>query len=100
MVDAFVAASEVDDRRQLLALVEAQVGSLVDLLPVALLVTDAEGHIQRANAPAGALLGAPKALIGQLIDDVLDGRQLSIRTRSLCHQGEIVRLYVVQGDID
>jgi PAS domain-containing protein len=100
MVDAYVAASEaaseVDERRQLLALVEAQVGSLVDLLPVALLVTDAEGQIQRANAAAGALLGAAGSLIGRAIDDVLDGHELSIRSRSLCHQGEVVRLHVVQ----
>jgi PAS domain-containing protein len=97
MVDAYVATSEVDERRQLLALVEAQVGSLVDLLPVALLVTDAEGQIQRANAAAGALLGADGSLIGRAIEDVVDGRELSIRSRSLCHQGEVVRLHVVQG---
>jgi PAS domain-containing protein len=97
MVDAYVATSEVDERRQLLALVEAQVGSLVDLLPVALLVTDAEGQIQRANAAARALLDADGSLIGRAIDDVVDGRVLSIRSRSLCHQGEVVRLHVVQG---
>lgn len=95
MADPHVAAP--DDRHQLLALVEAQVGSLVELLPVALLVTDADGQIQRANAAAGALLGAAGSLIGKAIEDVLDGRGLSVRTRSLSHRGEVVRLYVVQG---
>jgi PAS domain-containing protein len=88
--------SPSDDGQHLLALVEAQVGQLVELLPVALLVTSAEGDILRANSAATALLGSSETLVGQRIDAVLRGHDLCVRVRIVSHQGDVVRLYVVQ----
>jgi hypothetical protein len=95
-----------------LALVEAQVGALVELLPVALLVATAEGEILRANAPAIELLGDCR---GQRVDKVLPfmtelesdvairgaiysgGRihALQVKLRWLRHGGDVLRLYVI-----
>ena len=71
-------------------------GALVDLLPVALVVTAADGQILRANAAACALLATGETLTGQPIQAVLAGRDLFVRMRTLSHAGEVVRLYVVQ----
>jgi PAS domain-containing protein len=82
-----------------LALVEAQVGSLVDVLPVALLVTTSTGEILRANAAAIDLFDHPVALVGQSASAVLElaerRRRLRFRLRLLRHEDEILRLYVI-----
>ena len=53
-----------DGAHEMLALVEAEVGSLVELLPAAVLVTSSDGAVLRANASAAALLGRPDGLVG------------------------------------
>src|SRR5579859_1728991 len=82
-----------------LALVEAQVGSLVDVLPVALLVTTSRGVILRANAPAVELFDNPAPLVGQSVVAALElaerSRRLKIRLRLLRHADEVLRLYVI-----
>jgi PAS domain S-box-containing protein len=85
-----------DEPQQLLALVEAEVGSLLEFLPVALVVTSAAGSILRVNSAAAALLGCPAELIGHSMNAVLLGRDLSVRVRILRHQTHVIRLYVVQ----
>ena len=86
-----------DGAHEMLALVEAEVGSLVELLPVAVLVTSGDGAVLRANASAAALLGRPDGLVGQHIDHILERRNLSVRVKTLCHEADAVRLYVL-GD--
>ena len=81
-----------------LALVEAQVGSLLDVLPVALLVTSPTGEILRANAAAIELLEDP-ALVGQSVTATLGAGErecsLKIRVRLLRHEQDVLRLYVI-----
>jgi PAS domain-containing protein len=82
-----------------LALVEAQVGSLVDVLPVALLVTSCSGEILRANAAAVELFDSPGPLVGQAVSQALElaerRRPLRFRLRLLRHEDEVLRLYVI-----
>ncbi|HLZ30636.1 MAG TPA: PAS domain-containing protein [Chloroflexota bacterium] len=83
-----------------LALVEAQVGSLLDVLPVALLVTSSTGEILRANAAAIELLEDP-ALVGQSVRTALAVAEresaLKIRVRLLRHEQDVLRLYVIHA---
>jgi PAS domain-containing protein len=112
----------MDGARLSLALVEAQVGSLVELLPVGLLVTNAKGEISRANQVATELLGHDGALVGLHVTQVLpfmrdiesdrgerswrrpvrgaiitssgEIHALDVRLRCLRHDGDVLRLYV------
>ncbi len=79
-------------------MVEAEIGSLLDFLPVPLLVTSESGEVVRANTAAGILLGAFDTLIGRRVDDVLRGRAISVRVRTLSHSVQVLRLYVLQGE--
>jgi hypothetical protein len=92
-------AASLDGTRITLALVEAQVGSLVEVLPVAVLVTSPFGEILRANDAAAELLDDPLPLVGQFVSSVLDAarrrRPLKVRLRWLRHAGEVLRLYVL-----
>jgi PAS domain-containing protein len=111
----------VDGHRLTLALVEAQVGSLVEVLPVALLVASADGLIVRANDSAVELLGPDSDLVGSDVrgvlpfmdcavpvtdDDIVTSvrgalasagriRTFDVRVRRLQHDGDVVRLYVI-----
>jgi len=86
-----------------LALVEAQVGSLVDVLPVALLVTSPTGEILRANAAAVELLGNP-ALVGQSVTAALEVAEqqslLKVRVRWLRQEDDVLKLYVIHDAED
>src|SRR3981189_2853585 len=83
-----------------LALVEAQVGSLVEVLPVAVLVTASNGKILRANDAAVELLENPSPLVGQVVVDVLEfarrRRPLEVHVCWLRHEDDVLRLYVIQ----
>ena len=84
------------DGGQLLAMVEAEVGSLLELLPVPVLVTSETGTVVRVNPAAGVALGlALDTVVGKSIDDLLRNSGLSARVRSLCHADEVLRLYVL-----
>src|SRR5882672_10720562 len=105
----------MDGHRLTLALFEAQVGSLVDVLPVALLVATADGEILRANAAAVELFGPKRALhgahmrcvlpfmddadtIGSVRGAIYSGgyiRPVDVRLRRLQHDGDVLRLYVI-----
>jgi PAS domain S-box-containing protein len=77
-------------------MVEAEVGSLLELLPVPVLVTTETGAVLRANPAAGVALGLSEtALVGKQIDDLLQPRSLCARVRTLCHQQQVLRLYVL-----
>jgi len=85
-----------NDARQLLAMVEAEVGSLLEMLPVPVLVTSEAGTVLRANPAAGVALGvAEDAMIGKSVDDLLRYSGVSARVRTLCHGDEALRLYVL-----
>jgi PAS domain-containing protein len=76
-------------------MVEAEVGALVEVLPAPLLVTNACGVILRANPAAAAALGLTEAsVVGRVADDLLRQRGIAFRMRTLCHQSEVLRLYV------
>lgn len=81
---------------QMLAMVEAEVGSLVEVLPVPIIVTSEAGYILRANAEAGAFLDLPESLVGKHIQDVLRAQAVSVRMRRLDHYGSGLHLYVLQ----
>ena len=105
----------MDSHRLTLALFEAQVGSLVYVLPVALLISTAEGEILRANAAAVELFGPRRSLVGLAVrtvlpfmDDVDTVRSVrgaifsndritpvDGRLRRLQHDGDVLRLYVI-----
>jgi len=77
-------------------MVEAEVGSLLELLPVAVLVTSEEGIVLRANPAAGVILGvSEEALLGRCVDELLVGTRLGVKVRRLCHADQILRLYVL-----
>jgi len=77
-------------------MVEAEVGSLLELLPVPVLVTSESGTVLRANPAAGVALGvAEDAIVGKAVDDLLRHSGLSARVRTLCHAEEVLRLYVL-----
>jgi PAS domain-containing protein len=86
-----------------LALVEAHIGSLVDVLPVALLVASPTGEIMRANASAAELLDNP-ALVGQSVAAALEVAEreslLRVRVRWLRHEDEVLMLYVIHDAED
>jgi PAS domain-containing protein len=94
-----MAPAPLDGPHLSLALVEAQVGSLVDVLPVALLVTTSSGEILRANAAAVELFDDPAPLVGQAVTVALElaerHRPLRLRLRLLRHEDEVLRLYVI-----
>ena len=106
----------MDAQRLTLALVEAQVGSLVDVLPVAVLVTTQDGEILRANDAATELFGSHKAHPGEHVSALLPFmdldrdtiaavrgaiyscntiRPVDVRLRRLQHDGDVLRLYVI-----
>jgi PAS domain-containing protein len=107
----------MDGQHLTLALVEAQVGSLVEVLPIALLVTSAEGEVLRANTAAVELFGPRRPLVGSAVRSLLPFmhdadthesvrgaiysceriRPVDVRLRHLQHAGEVVRLYVIHG---
>jgi PAS domain-containing protein len=93
----------LDAPRLTLALVEAQVGSLVDVLPVALLVASPNGEILRANAAAVELLDNP-ALVGQSVAAALEVAErdslLKVRVRWLQHEDQVLTLYVIHDAED
>jgi PAS domain-containing protein len=84
-----------------LALVEAQVGSLVEVLPVAVLVTASNGEILRANDAAVELLGNPLPLVGQSVVGVFEfgrrRRMLEAHVRWLRCEDDVLRLYVIHS---
>ncbi len=87
---------ESNESRQLLAMVEAEVGSLFELLPAPVLVTTEAGIVLRANSAAAVALGVTtESLVGKLIGDLLGQLGVSVRVRTLCHSGEVLRLYVL-----
>jgi PAS domain-containing protein len=88
--------ASADEPQQLLALVEAQTGSLLELLPVALMVTSASGQILRVNSAATELLECDSDVTGLGVDAVLANRDLAVRVRVLRHKTESIRLYVLQ----
>jgi hypothetical protein len=75
---------------------------LLDVLPVALLVTSPTGEILRANAAAIELLEDP-GLVGKQVAATLGHAErestlkstLKIRIRLLRHETEVLRLYVI-----
>jgi PAS domain-containing protein len=85
-----------DQSQHFLAILEAEVGSLLEMLPVPLLVTSECGDILRANAEACHLLDSARPLVGRHVEDVLRQQAISIRMRLLCDRGRAVRLYVLQ----
>jgi PAS domain-containing protein len=86
----------LDVPRLALALVEAQVGSLVDVLPVAVLIADREGKVLRANEAAQQLLEQP-TLLGCQVTDLLRAQHLEVRQRCLVQGDEVLRLYVIHS---
>ena len=87
-----------DQTNQLLAIIEAEVGPLLELLPVPLLVTSEHGEVLRANQVAGDFLDSAECLIGKHIDTILGGQHISVRTRTLSHAGQTLRLYALLHD--
>ncbi len=83
---------------QLLAIIEAEVGPLVELLPVPLLVTSECGEVLRASAVAGAFLDSAECLIGKHIDTVLGRQPISVHMTTLSHEGHTLRLYALQHE--
>jgi PAS domain-containing protein len=84
------------ESRQLLAMVEAEVGSLLEMLPVPVLVTSEAGTVLRANPAAGVALGvSEELLLGRCIDELLVQRGCKARVRTLCHASQVLRLYVL-----
>jgi PAS domain-containing protein len=94
-----MATVPLDGPRLTLALVEARVGSLVDVLPVAVLVTSSSGKILRANQSAVELLGSSASPVGQAVTSVLGmarrQRALDVGVRWLRHEDDVLRLYVI-----
>jgi hypothetical protein len=89
-----------DQSEQLLAMIEAEVGPLLELLPVPLLVTSEYGEVLRANEVAGAFLDSAECLIGKHIDTVLGRQPISVRMRTLSHAGQTLRLYALQHEAE
>lgn len=107
----------LDEDHLTLALVEAHVGALMEVLPIALLVASADGEVLRANATAMELFGHKRARPGVPVRsllpfmddrDTFDSvrgaiyaggriRPVDVRLRRLQHTGGVVRLYVIHG---
>jgi hypothetical protein len=84
-----------DQGEQLLAMIEAEVGPLLELLPMPLVVTSEDGEVLRVNEVADAFLDSAECLIGKHIDTVLGGQPISIKMRTLSHAGQRLRLYAL-----
>ncbi len=87
-----------DQSDQLLAMIEVEIGPLLELLPVPLLVTSESGEVLRANPVAGAFLDSAECLIGKHIDTVLSSQPISVHMRTLSHEGHTLRLYALQHE--
>jgi PAS domain-containing protein len=89
-----------DDAHAALALVEAQVGPLFDVLPVPLLLADDRGVVQRVNGSATALLGEAGSLIGRFVFEVLP-LDVDVQTRRthLRDQFQELWLYALPSDV-
>jgi nitrogen-specific signal transduction histidine kinase len=85
-----------DQSQQVVAIVEAEVGSLLELLPVPLLVTSESGQILRANTAARLFLDSSETLTGKRVDNILHQQAISARVTTLSHGGYVVRLYALQ----
>jgi nitrogen-specific signal transduction histidine kinase len=85
-----------DQSDQLLAIIEAEVGALLELLPVPLLVTSATGQILRANAAATLFVDSIGSLTGKNIDTVLGRQSLSVTTIALSHADYVLQIMVLQ----
>jgi PAS domain-containing protein len=85
-----------DHSQQVVAIVEAEVGSLLELLPVPLLVTSESGQILRANAAARLFLDSSETLAGKHVDTIVRQQAISVRVTTLSHEDYVVRLYALQ----
>jgi PAS domain-containing protein len=80
-----------------MAMVEAEFGSLLELLPVPVLVTTATGCIIRANPAAVDFLDSSQALVGRYVDDVLRGLAIAVRMKLLVDAGRVMRIYALHS---
>lgn len=87
-----------DHDQQLLAMFEAEVGPLLELLPVPLLVTSKTGDILRANSAATIFLDSVGLLTGKNIETVLGQQALSVTATTLSHGGHVLQLLVLQRE--
>ena len=87
-----------DQSAQLLAIIEAEVGPLLELLPVPLLVTSDKGEVLRASAIAGAFLDSAECVIGKHIDTILGRQPISVRMTTLTYAEQTLRLYALQHE--
>ena len=83
----------LETSRELLAVVEAEVGCLLEFLPIPVIVTSESGIILRANAAAILFVDAPVPLIGIPIQDILRAQAISAWVTTLRHEGTVVRVH-------
>lgn len=81
-------------------MIEAEVGSLLEVLPVPLLVTSERGEVLRANQMAGAYLDSAECLVGKHVDAVLGRQSISVRVTTLSHAGQTLLLYALRDDAE
>ena len=82
--------------QQLLAMIEAELGSLLDFLPAPLLVTSDRGKILRANRAAVLFLDMSESLVDKRLEDVVCSQAVDVTVTVLRHERTVVRLCALQ----
>jgi PAS domain-containing protein len=85
-----------DANQQLLAIIEAELGSLLDFVPVPLLVTSSTGEILRANRAALLFLDLGESVLHKRVKDVVSSQAIDMLVTVLRHEHTVVRLCALQ----
>jgi len=82
--------------QEILAIVEAEFGALLEFLPAPLLVTSEAGEILRANRAAVLFLDRGVPIIHQRLDVVIGSQLVDVSTTTLRYKRTVLRLCALQ----
>lgn len=88
--------ASAEPSRELLAIIEAELGALLDFLPVPLLVTSESGKILRANRAAVVFLERTTSIIDKPLAVAIGTQSIDVTTTTLRHERTTLRLCALQ----
>ena len=85
-----------DPTQEVLAIIEAELGALLDFLPAPLLVTSEAGEILRANRAAVLFLDCAESIIHKPINAVVGAQSIDVSVTVVRHERTVLRLCALQ----